>query len=56
MATSFYTAVQLMEDVPLTPNYEHTVRFAIKALQTQYFDSKVRMNCSFNFMRYGFAG
>lgn len=52
MATSFYTTVQLMEDVPLTPNYEHTVRFGIKALQTQYFDSKVRLNCSFNFMSY----
>ena len=52
MATTFYTGVQLMENVPVTPNYEHTIRFATKAAQTTYFNSKIRTSCNFNFLSY----
>ena len=52
MATTFYTGVQLMENVPLTPKYEHTLRFSTKALQTAYFNTKIRTNCTFNFLSY----
>lgn len=52
MATTFYTGVQLMEGIPLTPKYEHTILFATKAAQTAYFTSKVRQNCTFNFLSY----
>lgn len=52
MATTFYTGVQLMEGIPLTPKYEHTILFASKAAQTTYFTNKVRQNCTFNFLSY----
>lgn len=52
MATSFLTSVDLMENVPLTPKYEHTILFATKAAQTSYFNSKVRQNANFNLLSY----
>lgn len=52
MATTFYTGVQLMENVPLTPKYDHTILFATKTAQTTYFTSKIRQNCDFNFLSY----
>ena len=52
MATTFYTGVQLMENVPVTPNYEHTIKFPGLTAQTTYFNSKIRTSCNFNFLSY----
>lgn len=52
MPYGFSTTVELMENVPLTPNYEHTVDFYTKELQTIYFNSKVKQSATFTMLSY----
>ena len=52
MATAFNTTVELMADVPLDPQYNHTLTFANRAAQTAYFDTKVVQTASYIRMSY----
>lgn len=52
MATPFNTTVELMAGVPLDPEYKHTLTFASKSAQYDYFSTKVLFSTSYQNMSY----
>lgn len=52
MATPFNTVVELMAGVPLDPDYKHTLTFASKSAQYDYFSTKVLFSTSYQNMSY----
>ena len=48
------TTIKLLSDVPLEPDYVHTLYFASKSAQSSYFNTKVKYTLnSYTYQRYG---